>query len=328
MSTLTHAPDRAGSRHKSGPRPRGLVWLMLRQHRVMLLMVTALTVLGALWIVYQRGVALDAVHAAGWPEKPAAELSQRVLTPIQDRIGTMGFALSMLPIVLGVFCGAPLIAADQEQGTAQLVTTQSVPRRRWLAHKLGIGLIVALAPTVVLGFLHLWWWRAVSPFGDRNWLQGSVFDNTGPMLAALTLLTVVAGITIGLLARRVLLAMVVTFVFAVVSQLAWTWVPAMLATPHRASYPLNGDYPSGLTTAVEVDNWVSTASGELFGFGTCIEEKKYEACLADKGIVNRTIEYFSYDQMAVMQWTGAGILTAVSVSLIAFVVVRVGRRPL
>ncbi|MQS40118.1 ABC transporter permease, partial [Streptomyces katsurahamanus] len=58
MSTLTHAPDRAGSRRRSGPRPRGLVWLMLRQHRVMLLMVTALTVLGALWIVYQRGVAL------------------------------------------------------------------------------------------------------------------------------------------------------------------------------------------------------------------------------------------------------------------------------
>lgn len=40
------------------------------------------------------------------------------------------------------------------------------------------------------------------------------------------------------------------------------------------------------------------------------------------------IEYLGYDQMAAMQWTGAGILLAGTVLLAAFVVVRVSRRPL
>ncbi|NEE60383.1 ABC transporter permease, partial [Streptomyces sp. SID8455] len=50
-STLTETP--------AGLRPRrrllrGLPWLVVRQHRTALACILGLTVLGALWIVYQR----------------------------------------------------------------------------------------------------------------------------------------------------------------------------------------------------------------------------------------------------------------------------------
>ncbi|WP_327245669.1 ABC transporter permease [Streptomyces sp. NBC_01320] len=328
MSTLTHTPAGTTGSRRSPLRIRGLAWLMFRQHRVMFLMVAAFTVLGAIWLVYQRAASLDAVRGAGWPGRPADKVDSGVVLAIHSKLEKTVPILSALPVVLGVFCGAPLIASDQEQGTAQLATTQSVPRKRWLSYKLGTGVVLVLLPTIVLGSLFTWWWRAVRVFGEGDWMQGTVFDNTGPMLAALTLFTAVGGIAIGLIARRVLAAMVGTFLFAVVTQVVWSFVRPELAAPRRISYPIGAEFPAKLSDAVQVDNWVSTASGELFGYGTCVQEEKYEACLADKGIVNATVEYFGYDQMPVMQWTGAGILGGLSVLLIAFIVVRVGRRPL
>ncbi|MEI5136599.1 hypothetical protein RB199_35795 [Streptomyces libani] len=39
-------------------------------------------------------------------------------------------------------------------------------------------------------------------------------------------------------------------------------------------------------------------------------------------------QYFDYGQMAGMQWRGAGILLALTVAVLAFVVWRAHRRPL
>ncbi|MGC5362030.1 ABC transporter permease [Streptomyces sp. DT24] len=328
MSAVSYAPGGTATT-KRGPL-RGVVWLVTRQHRATILTVTALTVLTAAWIIHERGAMMDAFHSAGWPGKDIAESDPDLVNSAQRRVSRTATILSVLPIVLAVFIGAPLIAADQEQGTAQLVTTQSVPRMRWLLHKLGLALVLSLVPTIILGALFTWWWNDARAVIYNDWLSGEVFDNTGPVLPALTVFTTVAAIAVGVLSRRVLVSMVVTFGFAIGTQVGWTLIRQRLGTSHLVSYPLDADGPAVLRDSVQLDNWVSTADGKLFGWGTCSDaaEDAHDACLAGKGIVNNTVEYIGFDQMQGMQWTGAGILFGLTVVGIGFIAYRASRRPL
>ena len=51
----------------------------------------------------------------------------------------------VLPGIIGILWGAPLVAQELETGTYRLAWTQSVTRTRWLAVKLGVlGLVSAV----------------------------------------------------------------------------------------------------------------------------------------------------------------------------------------
>ncbi|PCG84194.1 ABC transporter permease [Streptomyces sp. WZ.A104] len=304
---------------------RGMPWLVVRQHRTAMVCVLGLTLLGALWIVYERHELIQALDAAGWPGKDAGD-------PLQgDRgYGYITTILGGLPLILAVFVGAPLIAGDQENGTAQLVTTQSVTRRQWLIAKLGLAYTLALVSGLVLSALFTWWWEPYRSLFPSQWIDGTIFDNTGPVLPAFLLFFTAAGITIGCLARRVLPAMVVTFLFTVVAQFAWDEVRVRLGSTQMFTYPMDSELPARFSESYEVDRWVGNANGELFGWGTCAEatEKAQNACIEEHGIVNDVIEYLDYSQMAAMQWTAAGLLLAGTALLTGFTLWRVSRRPL
>ncbi|MFB8025678.1 MULTISPECIES: ABC transporter permease [unclassified Streptomyces] len=320
-TTLTGTPAARTAR----PRMlRGLTWLVLRQHRATLGSLLALVALGSLWIVYQRGQLTDLLAAAGWPGKSVP------LPVVGEQYRNLTSLLGLLPGVLAVFLGAPLIAADQEQGTAQLVTTQSVTRRRWLVAKIGWCLLATLAAGSALSAVFTWWWRPYRSVLPDIWMDPSVFDTTGPVLPALALFLTAAGITIGVLLRRVLASMVVTFVFCVGAQTVWGMFRDRLGTPRTITYPLDAALPARLDDAYEVDRWVAGADGQLYGWGSCAEttEKATAACIKEKGIVDNVFQYLEYDQMTAMQWTGAGILLAGAVALAGFALWWASRRPL
>ncbi|MGW9379939.1 ABC transporter permease [Streptomyces albidoflavus] len=304
---------------------RGLPWLVARQHRATALGVLAAVAVGCALIVQQRFQLVGLLDRAGWPAK---DVPQPVVGGSLH--GYLMLGLSALPVALAVFVGAPLISGDQEQGTAQLVTTQSVTRRKWLLAKLTWCYSLALLAAVPLGLLHTWYWEPHRSLMPNQWIEGAVFDNTGPMLPAFALFLTAVGITVGLLTRRVFVAMTATFVLALAVEMAWDRVRTSLAPSRMFTYPLDSELPARLSEAYELDRWVGSADGRLYGWGSCAEETEAasEACLREKGIVNDVIEYLGYDQMPAMQWTGAGILLAGTVLLTAFVVVRVGRRPL
>ncbi|MEV0318274.1 ABC transporter permease [Streptomyces sp. NPDC050658] len=322
-TTLTEQPQTAAAAKKPGLL-HGLSWLVVRQHRTTMLTIVGLTVVGAAMILYQRADMAAMLDRLGWPQKDISLESQ----PQGYRY--IAQALGALPVVLGVFLGAPLIAGDQEHGTAQLVTTQSVPRRRWLAAKLLWCLSLVAASTAVLAALFTWWWRPYRELLSWNWLEGETFDITGPVPTAFALFLTMSGIAIGMLVRRVLPAMMVTFVFTVVVQMAWGEFRDRLATPRLVTYPLNGEAPAFLDSAVEHDRWIGSADGTLYGWGTCAEqtEKATDACIEKHGIVNSVVEYFGYDQMAGMQWTGAALLLGGTALVAGFVVWWASRRPL
>ncbi|MFF8716885.1 ABC transporter permease [Streptomyces sp. NPDC015184] len=312
-------------RTERAPRPRllhGLNWLVVRQHRAALLSLLGATVLGSIWLVYERSRMKDVLASAG---------SGRELANFDsDGVALVISALGALPLLLAVFIGAPLIAGDQEQGTAQLVTTQSVSRLRWVTTKIAWVYGAVLVTGAVLSAVFTWWWKPDRSVFSYDWSSGSIFDSTGPVLPALCLFLTAAGITIGALVRRLLPAMATTLFFAWALGVFWDEMIVNLAPTRTLVYPLNADMPAQLDESMEVDRWIGSADGQLYGWGLCAEstEKASDACIEKHGIVNNVYEYLGFDQMPAMQWTGAGILLAGTVVLTAFVLWRVSRRPL
>ncbi|WP_432151465.1 ABC transporter permease [Streptomyces sp. bgisy029] len=324
MSTRTLTENPAELRPRRGLL-RGLPWLVVRQHRTALACVLGIAVLGTLWIVYQRYETVQLLDARGWPEKEV-----RYSVDESRGYGYISSLLSGLPLILAVFVGAPLIAADRENGTAQLVTTQSVSRRQWLISKLGFAYTLALVCGLLLSAAYTWWWQPHRSLFFTKWVEGPIFDNTGPVLPALLLFMTAAGITIGVLLRRLVPAMAVALAFTAVFSYLWDEIRLRLGSTRMFTYPMDTELPARFDESYEVDRWVGNAKGELFGWGTCAEatDEAQNACIAKHGIVNDVIEYLDYDQMAAMQWTGAGILLAGTALLTAFVLWRVSARPL
>jgi hypothetical protein len=70
----------------------------------------------------------------------------------------LGVAVILLvPAIIGIFWGAPLVASEFEAGTHHLVWNQSVTRTRWLAVKLAVIGLAAMAVTEGLSLMQAWW---------------------------------------------------------------------------------------------------------------------------------------------------------------------------
>ncbi|GAA3901362.1 hypothetical protein [Actinoplanes auranticolor] len=187
-----------------------MIWLTWRQFRGQA--VVALVALGALAIflvilgLQLRNVYDANVGCAGCSVESGAQL-------LKDKYFSVllltGFLIILIPAVIGAFWGAPLVARELEAGTHRLVWNQSITRTRWLAVKLSFVTLAALAFTGALSLLFTW---AASPY-DRA--LNDRFDplffptrNLAPLGYAV--FAVVAGITIGLLTKRTVIAMAVT----------------------------------------------------------------------------------------------------------------------
>ncbi|MFH8683990.1 ABC transporter permease subunit [Streptomyces lydicus] len=323
------APTPAGAPAPRRALLRGLPWVVWHRHRTLLRIALLTTVAGCALFAYQRTGVLDFLHTKG----SAPDADGRLLDEFQSSFGPMFNRdlqfMEALPFLVGVFLGAPLIAGEREHGTIRLVTTQSVSRGRWIAAALGLPLAVTAACSALLSAAFTWLW---SPAHDLvsggEWLQSGPFDATGPVPVAKTLFLAACGIALGMLTKRVVPAMAATAVFGFAFSVVWAeQVRNRLGTLRSVSYPYDGDGPHLPLGSVRIDDWVSTADGKLYGFGTCVGSDS-EACRARLGIVNRVTQYFDFGQLPGMQWLGAGILLALTAAVLALVVWRAHRRPL
>ncbi|WP_128379029.1 ABC transporter [Streptomyces cavernae] len=312
-----------------GPRLGGLVWLIWRQHRAGFWTVLAATAFSVAFIAYQRTGLMDDLAAHGWPDAAPDKWMEGAL-PYASRFQMVGYGLGFIPILLGVFLGAPLLAGDLESGTAKLVSSQSVSSSRWLAAKLGISALVVIVCTAALSVTFGWWWEPVRKQSQiLAWSEGSAFDNTGPVPVALALFTVVGGVAIGMLLRRTLISMVVTFGFAVVVQVVWHYQRQNLGqvTTITTSKGI-GDtsFPSLPEAAFEIDRSFVSGSGQTYGWGTCVRETSEKVCIQKYDIVGWSVDYLPISQMSIMQWLGASILFALTAAVVVFVFIRARKR--
>jgi hypothetical protein len=112
----------------------------------------------------------------------------------------------VVPLLFGLFWGAPLVAKEIEDGTQNLAWTQGVSRRRWLSVNLGWMLLAAALWAAALTALVSWWRTPENALDSRL----TAFDIQGIVPVAYAVFAVALGIAVGTLVRRVLPALAVT----------------------------------------------------------------------------------------------------------------------
>ena len=195
----------------------GVTW---RQHRFALAGVAVL--LGALAVVPVAGRPSDAPRLRRrdrrLPSGKLTGLPEAVIT----FIGTYGFLangciLQPVPVLIGAFVGAPVLARELETGTFRYAWTQGFGRRRWTLAKLVPLAVAVTAAAGAFSLLLSWYYQPYFAPGNQGlaltettpFFPG-LFDLRGVAFAAWTLAAFAIGALAGMLIRRVVPAIVAT----------------------------------------------------------------------------------------------------------------------
>ena len=148
----------------------------------------------------------------------------------------LGGLVLVVPGIIGLFWGPPLVARELEAGTFRLAWTQSVTRTRWFAMKLAVVGLAAIAAAGLLSLVVTWW---ASPLDtvNANRFGPPLFDERGVVVIGYAAFGFALGVTTGLVIRRTLPAMATTLAVFVAARLAAiAWIrPRFLAAAVRSS---------------------------------------------------------------------------------------------
>jgi hypothetical protein len=144
----------------------------------------------------------------------------------------LGVLVVVVPGIIGIFWGAPLVARELETGTFRLAWTQSVTRTRWLTVKLAV---VGLAGAAVAGLLSLavtWW---ASPLDRAHMDAFKTFDQRDIVPIGYAALAFALGVAAGVLIHRTLPAMATTLAAFVGARFAVAHLvrPQLIAPLHQ-----------------------------------------------------------------------------------------------
>jgi len=272
-------------------------------------------------------------------------------------LGIMLVALA--PAVIGLFWGAPLVARELETGTSALAWSQSVTRTRWLAVKLTVGGLAAMAVTEGLSLLQAWWAapisRAVGLGGSgtslaMNQFSPLVFVTHGITPLGYAAFAFTLGVTAGALIQRTVPAMAVTLVLFAAVQIAMPlWIrPNLFPAEHTTvaigrditfSNNTQGNFTLATgTLAGQPGAWI-LSSGAVDAAGHPVSTAPAActqavvsgtgpsglACLASHGI-RIAVTYQPASRYWAFQWTETGICLAAALALAGYCFRRVSRR--
>jgi hypothetical protein len=164
-------------------------------------------------------------------------------------------ALYLLPAVIGVFWGVPMITRELESGTHSLVWNQTVTRKRWLTTKLGFGLLTAMVAAGLLSLAVTWWASPIDALSavqtDRGMLSRIypvVFSARGIVPIGYAAFALVLGVAVGMLLKRTVAAMAVTLVtLAAVLLLVPVFVRPYLLPPQTELVAITGENITNIT---------------------------------------------------------------------------------
>lgn len=323
-----------------------MIWLTWRQHRFQLLAGAAILVL-LLAFLAVTGVGMQSSFTdsglSACLAGSASDCSSLASTWSSQYAGYQ-FVIPLflvLPGLVGVFWGGPLVAREFEQGTHRMVWTQSVSRTRWLMVKLG-----ALAAAVIVGSIVLTaaleWWSGplVAAAGDDRFMPG-IFDLLGAAPIAYGVFAFGLGVAAGAIIGRTVPAMAATLVgFAGVRVLV-----EFVARPHyqpalTESYrlsadatttksPMPGAWQMSAETVDSAGNLVGTGQGIDFnrvigdcpglggpGGGALPNPSNIDACIRQAGI-HVIATYQPADRYWPFQAIEAGLFVLLALALIA-----------
>jgi hypothetical protein len=250
-----------------------------------------------------------------------------------------------VPVLIGAFAGAPVLARELETGTFRYAWTQGFGRWRWALAKLVLLGAVLAAATSAFGVLVSWYYQPYSGTGNQvpGLYEGTPFGNLFGLrevtFPAWTLAAFAIGALAGMLIRRVVPAIVVTLAayaglaFAVGGFLRQHYLTPLITSSLNISLP-------GATTAWTISQW-STKDGRfafagnapdslVSQFCSSVAQDKigplgFAPCLAQHGYTQWT-SYQPASRFWPFQWIEGGWLLALSALLIAVTIWLVHRR--
>jgi ABC-type transport system involved in multi-copper enzyme maturation permease subunit len=321
-------------------------WLTWRQHRIeALIALLALIILAIIFIpsglklyaLYQASElpACLAQHAACQETRMAfMQHAARLGPSISPSIGLSGMSIdfslsatsiiSLLPLAIGIFVGAPLVSREQERHTHYLAWTQSITRYRWLVTQLGWIAGATLLASILLATLVTWWATPLSN-ADGPWYLG---DIQGTVLIGSTLFGLMLGVACGTVLRHTVPAMVLTIVIFLLVQMVLGFAHPYLVPPQSHLYPLGiqdgtWGHPGDLTLYAGYADQAGHETGEISQychFNAALGDPSYGP-LANKCIQEHHLQWKVVFQPPEMFWTLQGIETAILLLLAAALVV-------
>lgn len=327
-----------------------MIWLTWRQHRKQALYtVIALAALAA--IMLPTGLAMhDAFTNSGLAACLAKLGTARLISgddcntlsqQFSNQFSGMtfvGILFVILPVFVGLFFGAPLVAREVEHGTHRLVWTQGVSRRRWALTKFGLigAVTLLLAAAYALGIS--WWFGPLVTNGGGR-LGPVSFDVQGIAPIGYTLFAVALGVFAGTVSSKVLPAMGITLAgFAAVRILIETLARPRYLTPESLRIPTDstlrpnpaaGDWVytrgviNGAGQMVVPNSFIRCVSPNKPGAGSCggeLSEQGYGA-----GPFSNWMQYQPGDRFWVFQGIETGIFLALTALLLYLAIRRIRR---
>jgi hypothetical protein len=323
-----------------------VTWLVWRQHRQQALAALVALVAVALFLVptgRQLHAAFDelgleaCVPAGGGPAlvplgDGCADLSERFSGRFQG-LALVSLLLLFLPLLVGLFWGAPLVAREVEHGTHRLVWTQGVTRLRWATVKLALVgggvVLVAAAYALLVG-----WWITPLNAGTGYRFTWLFFDQQGPVLVGYALFGFALGVLAGTLTGKVLAAMAVTLGAFLATRVAVALLlrPRFLPQRRRTYSVISGSLtePNPLAGDWVITRAVYSAQGTKLtpgsGSQALCDQTAAAQCITKYGAGAYNQDLF---QPADRFWLFQGIETALFVALavvLLLVAVRLVRR--
>ncbi|MDA3644838.1 ABC transporter permease [Saccharopolyspora indica] len=206
-----------------------MIWLTWRQHRVAVLSTAAVFLGLAAWFLL--------IGSGTRGSLAPAELSyciglrfdcgewQSSLMWLRDLEQTL---LPLLPALIGVFLGAPLLSREIEQRTFRYTWTQGITRGHWLKSKvLLLGAAIVLLSTAFSG-AYMWLYDPAVP--EQGWFDA--FNQALPVFPAMCLSGFALGVAAGALTRKLLVSMALAFgAFLAVFLPIVIWIRATYQAP-------------------------------------------------------------------------------------------------
>jgi ABC-2 family transporter len=340
-----------------------MTWLTWRQFRIQA--ATAITALAAFAILLAvTGPHLASMYGTSGIAACRGQACESIASGFLDRVdgiypvvymlGIAGVALA--PAVIGIFWGAPLLAREFETGTFRLAWTQTVTRTRWLASKLALLGLAAMAVTEGFALMFGWW---AAPIGQAARVGNfpkfplgmgpfslPAFDAHGVVPLGYAAFAFTLGVTAGVLLRRTVPAMAVTLaVFAAVQIAMPLAVRPHLFPPAHTTVSI-ADQFSGLQsvrpgggfalalafTPSEPGAWI-LSSGAVNAAGqpvsvlpaACLHRDDPMPCIASHGI-RVAVTYQPASRYWPLQWAETAIFLVLALLLAGFCFSRIGRR--
>ncbi|OKJ13770.1 hypothetical protein [Kitasatospora sp. CB01950] len=341
MSTTAHLPATAAAT-PAAPSPtrrsrlRGLAWLAWRQNRLAVWTFGGAMLAVCLGLFVLHWQFQDVIYRT---TGPCASASSWNVPICQNLVGPRGDLMDaysnlthrpffLLPAVVGMFLGAPLLSQEYERGTLRMIRAQSVSPVRWLTARLTVPALLVTLSVGLFAAMNSWLWYDMHrlSFGQDEVFPGFTYASIGLAPLAWSLFALALGVAVGQLLRRTVASVLVTGVLVLGAQVLMPLARVHFLPPVTGTYAVVQGHAQYAVPIEAMRNAWLVNHGPVLADGTRLSGS--DCYRHGEECTNSGLAWGSWHPLShvvPMQLIEGGLLLAVSAALVLLVYRRVTR---